>query len=205
MSTQVFRKTEAGREELKVRRVGLPVATRQVLIQVNGIDPVNALMAKGLAEVRSHLATLIELRLIEPVREAARDERPGSAQDSGRELVRAPVQEAMKHAVPPPAPAEPGHPRSAQPLEVRIASRAPRDAAGARAHEEVSLVPLQRQLLATLRPHFGPDAADVAQAALAAGSTDEFHRALDAIESKLAIYMGRKAAAQELLALREPG
>ena len=205
MSTQVFRKTEAGREELKVRRVGLPVATRQVLIQVNGIDPVNALMAKGLAEVRSHLATLIELRLIEPVREATRDERPGSAQDSGRELVRATVQEAMKHAVPPPAPAEPGHPRSVQPLEARIASRAPSDAAGARVSEGASLVPLQRQLLATLRPHFGPDAVDVAQAALAAGSTDEFHRALDAIESKLAIYMGRKAAAQELLALRLPG
>ncbi|MEZ5703322.1 MAG: hypothetical protein R3E42_17280 [Burkholderiaceae bacterium] len=59
--------------------------------------------------------------------------------------------------------------------------------------------------MSTLLPHFGPDAADVAQQALAAGSMDEFRRALDAVETKLSIYMGRKRAARELQALRQAG
>lgn len=64
---------------------------------------------------------------------------------------------------------------------------------------------LQRQALHRLTPHFGPDTALVAQALIAASSPDEYQRALDAIQAKLAIYMGRKQAARELASLQWAG
>lgn len=67
MSSLVFRKTESGRAEVASRRAGLSPATRQLLILVNGVDSVQALLAKGLGDVRVHLDTLLELQLIEPV------------------------------------------------------------------------------------------------------------------------------------------
>jgi hypothetical protein len=63
---------------------------------------------------------------------------------------------------------------------------------------------LRRQVLARLDPHFGPDTGTVAQALRAARTVAEFNQALDGIESKLAIYMGRKQAARELQGLRPP-
>lgn len=67
MSSAVFRKTEAGRAEIAQRQAGLAPATRQLLILVNGVDSVQALLAKGLGDVRGHLDTLLSLRLIEPL------------------------------------------------------------------------------------------------------------------------------------------
>lgn len=61
---------------------------------------------------------------------------------------------------------------------------------------------LRRQAMAYLGNHFGPDTPLVAQALLGARSVTEFNAALDGIESKLAIYLGRKQAARELQALR---
>lgn len=67
MSSLVFRKTECGKAEIAQRQAGLAPATRQLLILVNGVDSVQALLAKGLGDVRGHLDTLLALRLIEPV------------------------------------------------------------------------------------------------------------------------------------------
>ncbi|MBT9552318.1 MAG: hypothetical protein IV088_15825 [Hydrogenophaga sp.] len=61
---------------------------------------------------------------------------------------------------------------------------------------------LRRKAMVHLGNHFGPDTPLVAQALLAARTAAEFNAALDGIESKLAIYLGRKQAARELLALR---
>lgn len=61
---------------------------------------------------------------------------------------------------------------------------------------------LRRKAMTHLSAHFGPDTPLVAQALLAARSVAEFNAALDGIESKLAIYMGRKQAERELQALR---
>ena len=168
MPIQVFRKTEAGREELKLRRAGLAMATRSVLILVNGIDDARALSAKGLVDVQSHLDTLAALQLIEVVRSAA----PAPAGKPVRPPAPPPVAKATPDAAPP-AP---------------LAS--------------ADLTRQQRELVHTLTPHFGPDTTDVAQAALAAHSLAEFHQALDAIESKLSIYMGRKQAVRALQHLR---
>ncbi len=67
MSGLVFRKTDAGRAEIGQRSAGLVPAARQLLILVNGVDSVQALLAKGLGDVRGHLDTLLSLSLIEPV------------------------------------------------------------------------------------------------------------------------------------------
>ena len=67
MSSLVFRKTESGKAEIAQRQAGLAPAARQLLILVNGVDSVQALLAKGLGDVRGHLDTLLSLRLIEPV------------------------------------------------------------------------------------------------------------------------------------------
>ncbi len=67
MSNLVFRKTEGGKAEIAQRQAGLAPATRQLLILVNGVDSVQALLAKGLGDVRGHLDTLLSLGLIEPV------------------------------------------------------------------------------------------------------------------------------------------
>ena len=67
---------------------------------------------------------------------------------------------------------------------------------------EPSLDALRRRAMVHLGNHFGPDTPLVAKALLAARTAAEFNAALDGIESKLAIYMGRKQAARELQALR---
>ncbi|HEY9094508.1 MAG TPA: hypothetical protein VIN35_02100 [Hydrogenophaga sp.] len=196
MSTQVFRKTEAGREELKLRRAGLPLATRQVLILVNGVDDARALMAKGLADVRSHLDMLVGLELIEPV--------PGAAPPASS-LADPVVAPTVSKTSAPERPASPAIPQAALPDGSSGVAKGPLAAEGGSVDAQAALASLQRQLLATLSPHFGPDAADVAKLALTAGSVVEFNRALDAVETKLSIYMGRKRAARELQALRQPG
>lgn len=164
MSSLVFRKTEGGKAEIAQRQAGLAPATRQLLILVNGVDSVQALLAKGLGDVRGHLDTLLSLRLIEPV-------------------------PAAPKAVPPP-------PLVTSP----VPAVPPAPAAGA--DDPQHLLTLQRRAWQTLQPHFGPDTPTVAQDLLAARSIAQYLASLDAIQAKLAIYMGRKQAEREVDALR---
>ena len=87
---------------------------------------------------------------------------------------------------------------TAAPLTARAPASVPAQAATA----GPGLDALRRQAMTYLGNHFGPDTPLVAQALLAARSVAEFNAALDGIESKLAIYLGRKQAARELQALR---
>ena len=178
MSSQVFRKTESGKAEIARRQAGLSPATRTVLIMVNGRDAVSALMARGLPQLQGHLDTLLALGLIEPV--------------VTRSAPVAPPPTAI--TLPPVAPsASEGPPTAPVPASVPVQKEAP---AGP------GLDALRRQAMAYLGNHFGPDTPLVAQALLGARSVTEFNAALDGIESKLAIYLGRKQAARELQALR---
>ncbi|MFC3682582.1 hypothetical protein [Hydrogenophaga luteola] len=68
--------------------------------------------------------------------------------------------------------------------------------------EPQRLLALQRRAYQTLQPHFGPDTPTVAQDLLAARSIAQYLASLDAIQAKLAIYMGRKQAEREIDALR---
>lgn len=170
MSGLVFRKTDEGRAEIGQRRAGLVPAARQLLILVNGVDSVQALLAKGLGDVRGHLDTLRSLSLIEPVPAAPKVAPPPPAVPSPASVV------ATAPAVPP-APA-------------------------AEADDPQRLLALQRRAYQTLQPHFGPDTPTVAQDLLAARSVPQYLASLDGIQSKLAIYMGRKQAEREVDALR---
>lgn len=162
MSSLVFRKTESGKAEIAQRQAGLALATRQLLILVNGVDSVQALLAKGLGDVQGHLDTLLALRLIEP------------------------VPAAPKAAPPPPT----------------VLAPAPAPPPVVDADEPQRLLALQRRAWQTLQPHFGPDTPTVAQDLLAARSMAQYLASLDAIQAKLAIYMGRKQAEREVDALR---
>jgi hypothetical protein len=162
-----------GRAEIGQRSAGLAPAARQLLILINGIDSVQALLAKGLGDVWVHLDTLLALRMIEPV--------PGT-----RTAPPPPVAVAPAPAAPPVAP-----PASAAPV-----------AAPAAPEEAQALLALQRRAYQTLVPHFGPDTPLVAEAMLAARSLADYQAALGGIEAKLAIYMGRKQAARAIETLR---
>jgi len=178
MSSGVFQKTESGKAEIARRQAGLSPATRTVLIMVNGNDSVNALTARGLPQLQGHLDVLLALGLIEPVVARA-----------------APVATPSPPVVTQP-PVEPT--ATAAPLTARAPASVPAQAATA----GPGLDALRRQAMAYLGNHFGPDTPLVAQALLAARTATEFNAALDGIESKLAIYLGRKQAARELQALR---
>lgn len=169
MSSLVFRKTESGKAEIAQRQAGLALATRQLLILVNGVDSVQALLAKGLGDVQGHLDTLLALRLIEPVPEAPKAAPPPPA-------VQAPAPAPAAAAAPATPPSDPDDPQR--------------------------LLALQRRAWQTLQPHFGPDTPTVAQELLAARSITQYLASLDAIQAKLAIYMGRKQAEREVDALR---
>ena len=164
MSSLVFRKTESGKAEIAQRQAGLAPATRQLLILVNGVDSVQALLAKGLGDVRGHLDTLLSLRLIEPVPTP-------------------PKAASLPPAAPSPAP------------DVQADS-------STESEDPQRLLALQRRAWQTLQPHFGPDTPTVAQDLLAARSIAQYLASLDAIQAKLAIYMGRKQAEREIDALR---
>lgn len=176
MSSLVFRKTESGKAEIAQRQAGLAPAARQLLILVNGVDSVQALLAKGLGDVRGHLDTLLSLRLIEPVPAAPRAAPPPPAA-----------------AVPAPAP---------EPSPAPAVVAAPPPAPAAEEDDPQRLLALQRRAWQTLQPHFGPDTPTVAQDLLAARSIAQYLAALDGIQAKLAIYMGRKQAEREVDALR---
>jgi hypothetical protein len=60
----------------------------------------------------------------------------------------------------------------------------------------------QQDALARLAPHFGPDVDTVAQPLLAARDAGAFNQALDLMERKLALYLGRREAARILAGLR---
>lgn len=172
MSGLVFRKTESGKAEIAQRRAGLAPAARQLLILVNGVDNVQALLAKGLGDVRGHLDTLLSLSLIEPVPTAPKATPPPPAVPSA-----SPAVAAAPPAATPPVPA----PDTDEPQR---------------------LLALQRRAYQTLQPHFGPDTPTVAQGLLAARTVAQYLAALDGIQAKLAIYMGRKQAEREVDALR---
>jgi len=176
MSGLVYRKTESGKAEIAQRKAGLVPAARQVLILLNGVDSVQALQAKGLADLHGHLDTLLSLHLIEPVPTVPRV------------------------AASPPSAAAPA-PSPTPSLAAAPVSAAPPSLA-TEADDPQRLLALQRRAWRTLQTHFGPDTPKVAQDLLAARTVVQYLAALDDIQAKLVIYMGRKQAEHEVDALR---
>lgn len=70
---------------------------------------------------------------------------------------------------------------------------------------DTQLTSLKRAAVLRLTPHFGPDVDVICGPLLAAATNDAYGAALAAIESKLAIYLGRKGASELLAGLRPGG
>ena len=68
--------------------------------------------------------------------------------------------------------------------------------------ESARLEPLKREALTRLGTHFGPDATIVAAALLQATHAAAYNAALCKIEGRLALYLGKRRAAQVLAGLR---
>jgi hypothetical protein len=122
---------------------------------------------------------------------------PGSAAVID-ELLRAGLIELLSQA---PAPA-PAPPAPAPTVATAQTPGAPSMQPAGEADSRAKLIALQRQAVACLRPHFGPDVVVIAQALVSATSLQAFTAGLDAVERQLAVYVGKKQAARILAPLR---
>lgn len=189
----VFRKTGDGRAAMAQRSHELAMATRSVLIMVNGVLPAAQLSPGGIAQATPHLVRLLELGLIEPVTPVsfapgARKETPaapGTAGTTARQAQPATVAAPFPGLTSAPGPAADAAP-PAMPVEAAVPDA------------------LKRRAMARLQEHFGLDTPVVARALLAAITSADYNAALGAIEAKLAIYMGRRMAARTVQDLRCP-
>jgi hypothetical protein len=150
----VYRKSEQGIAEVKVRSTELTVRERSALILVNGVETVTVLRDKIGPQAIEILQNLFTQGYIEPVAVAART------------------------------------------LRAVQASPAPlRD-------EATRLKQLCRLAVDRFTPLFGPDVANVVRPLFDARNFATYNTALDSIEPKLGIYLGRKQAAVLVATLR---
>jgi len=171
---RIFGKTDAGRQALATReRTAMTVKARMALVIINGRDDLRALRVSLGPDADATINELLRAGLIAPLTSPAV---PAPLTASAPLTVHAPLT-----PIPNPQP-EP----------------APRQAADS----QEKLFALQRQALACLRPHFGPDVVMIAQPLVSAVTLQEFAAGLDPIERQLAVYVGKKQAARILAPLR---
>jgi pimeloyl-ACP methyl ester carboxylesterase len=182
MRDRVFRKTERGVAALAARAASLTPRARLALILVNGSDTFAALEGKIGPDAGAFVETLLGLGFIEaPPAPVAAPRRWATA---AAPAAGAPQRPEAAPAPPPPPPATP-----------------PGDAAVAQA-VRARLAPLKRAAFERLEPHFGPDVEVVCAPLLAASTQEAWRAALAVIETRLAIYLGRRGAHQLLDPLR---
>lgn len=88
------------------------------------------------------------------------------------------------------------------PVDIAVESVAPREAEMSAAEVRERLAPLRREALARLAPHYGPDAVVVAGPLLEAATFEDYCKALEALESKVSVNLGRKQAIKLLAGLK---
>lgn len=168
---RVYRKTDRGMEEVRLRSGGLSARSRTALILVNGVDSLVALRAKIGPDADALVEALADQGHVEPVAPLAR-----RVADS-----------------PGPQPL---------PVDIAVESVAPREAEMSAAEVRERLAPLRREALARLAPHYGPDAVVVAGPLLEAATVKDYCKALEALESKVSVNLGRKQAIKLLAGLK---
>jgi hypothetical protein len=177
----VYKKSSQGWDALKLHSGGLDGAARSVLILINGMDSLAALERKLGRDIKPPLARLLELGLIErldaagPARTAASVPPPASA------AIKAP-------SGPPPQAA----------AQTDAAAPAVPDSGAQKAHWNA----LRRQVVIRLAPYFGPDLMMVLAPLMKADTNEHLAAAMHALEVKLAMYQGKKAAAKLMEGLR---
>ncbi len=170
---RVYRKTGQGAAEVRSRSGALSARARTALILVNGVDSVAALRGK----IGPDADALIE----------------GLAAQGHAERVEPRPRAAASLSAPTPQPAV---------VDIAVETGAPSEPQLSEAEVRERLAPLRREALARLAPHYGPDAVVVAGPLLQAGTLAAYCAALDALETKVSVYMGRKQAVKLLTGLR---
>ncbi len=182
MAGEIFRKTEAGLAALRSHGA-LEPRWRTLMILVNGERTVEALRQQLGQDPRPALLQLREQGLVELAR---REALPPAAAPSPRVPAPAPAPSPVR---PPAAPAAP---------PVPAPSAAP---AAATADEAPLLRARQTQALNLLMRNFGPGGEDMAEPLMQARSLAEFRAALTPLLEKLAVYQGKKRAAELIRSL----
>jgi hypothetical protein len=182
---QILCKTEEGKAEVARRSGLLTAAVRSALIMVNGVDSVQALVARGGPQLLEHLTHLLKLGLVAPVQ----------GQPQQQPVQRAPAAPSPAPSPPPPAPVPAP---AAAPATPAPEPESESDESDPRIDAQCRLV------LARLREHFGSYTVDVAQHVLMARTVAEFNAAVDQIEFQLIPHLGRKLAQREVLLMRLP-
>lgn len=189
MTAPLYRKTDAGRTEVRERRAGLDSRSRSLLILCNGQLDEAALEDQLSGPVTGLLQDLVARGLLEPA--------PTAAKPAPQPSI----------AAPPPRPPRTAAPkatllRMAAPLRQRVAPKpatatpapvaSPTTAVGV----PETLPDIVRRGWQSLEPLFGPGTAERMAPIQRAGHAADLRQALDELRDTLAIYRGRKAAAE---------
>lgn len=170
----VYRKSSAGRDELKARSGVIDALARSVLILINGQDSLQEVQRKLGRDVAPPLQALVDKGLIE--------------------LVAEPVPQPSSAPAPAPIPAQAIAPTPAAPPQAPGSAVQP--AAPDAQQIAAWATATRREIRIRLAPHFGADLPIVLEPLMKADTPRAIRAAIDALENKLALYMGRKAAAQ---------
>lgn len=173
---RIYRKTELGVAALSSRTGPLTAQSRTALILINGRETLAALTGKIGVNAGAVVERLLALGLVEEVavETAALRAKPPAA--SARNPTAAAAPTASTSAAPAAAPQDPA---TVAALMARLRL-------------------LKQQAMIRLAPQFGPDVDVICQPLLAATTEQAYREALAAIERKLSIYLGRKAAQRML-------
>lgn len=192
MTTPLYRKTEAGHTEVRERRAGLDSRSRSLLILCNGRLDEGALAAHLRGPVADLLRDLVARGLLE-----AAPVQPKAAERPAAVVLPSPAPLRQALAAAPMAMLW----RIAAPLRQIVApkpvptTQAPPDTLAMDAGLPDTLPDIVRRGWQLLEPLFGPGSAERMAPIERAGSGAELRRALDELRDALAIYRGRKAAA----------
>ncbi|NDP64186.1 hypothetical protein [Polaromonas sp.] len=224
----VYKKSIKGLDALKMRTGGLDASARATLILINGSDSLAALQRKLRRDLAPAMKTLLAVGLVEPITVAALPPKhpaaPSAPPDKPLSLARhqpdgpsrhtlnpaffatelivvstdascargifdAEKSSAGQNACAPALEATPSASASPQPMTDPNAPPARRSA-------------LRREAIVRLAPYFGPDLMTVLDPLLKATTDADFLVAINALETKIALYQGRKSAAKLMDGLR---
>lgn len=167
MEREIYKKTEAGQNEIRERKAGLDPRSRQLLILINGERSVGELTTQlGGGDVPERIAAMAGkglLALVGLTRAAV--QRPPGATPPVASSPQA-AQSAFRSTLPPPT----------------VES------------DEVLLQRLRARVLPLLEQQFGPTAHDMAAPLLQATTRTRYIQALKELQDTLAIYRGKKGA-----------
>lgn len=179
----VYKKSTQGWDALKIHSGGLDGAARSVLILINGVDSLAALERKLGRDIKPPLARLLELGLIQRLDAAGATRTAASAPPPASPAIKAP-------SSPPPQ------------AQAAAQTDAAPPAAPDSGEQKARWNALRRQVAIRLAPYFGPDLMTVLAPLMKADTHERLAAALHALEVKLAMYQGKKAAAKLMEGLR---